>query len=114
MLAAVASAQELKPLKIKSASTSSQNSTNEGATKAIDGNYSTFWHSVWSGGGTSFPVTFTITMAEEQMVDVVRYVPRQDQPNGNWGKVEVSYRNTETGNKYVSLGTFDLGQSSSA
>ena len=114
MLAAVASAQELKPLKIKSASTSSQNSTNEGAAKAIDGNYSTFWHSVWSGGGTSFPVTFTITMAEEQMVDVVRYVPRQDQPNGNWGKVEVSYRNTETGNKYVSLGTFDLGQSSSA
>ena len=114
MLAAVASAQELKPLKIKSASTSSQNSTNEGAAKAIDGNYSTFWHSVWSGGGTSFPVTFNITMAEEQMVDVVRYVPRQDQPNGNWGKVEVSYRNSETGNKYVSLGTFDLGQSSSA
>ena len=114
MLTAMAGAQELKPLKIKTATASSQNSTSEGAAKTIDGDYSTFWHSVWNGGTTSFPVTFTITMAEEEMVDVVRYVPRQDQPNGNWGKVEVSYRNTETGTKYVSLGTFDLGQSSNA
>ena len=111
-LAIVADAQELKKVSIKSASASSENSTSENAAKAIDGKYDTFWHSVWSGGQTSFPVTFTITMSEEVHLDVVRYVPRQGNSNGNWGNVEVLYRNSETGSKYVSLGTYNLNNSS--
>ncbi|MBO5676162.1 MAG: M60 family metallopeptidase [Bacteroidaceae bacterium] len=113
-LAIVADAQILKKVSIKSASASSVNSTSENAAKAIDGNYDTFWHSVWSGGQTSFPVTFTITMPEEVHLDVVRYVPRQGNSNGNWGDVEVLYRNSETGTKYVSLGTYNLNNSSNS
>lgn len=111
-LAIVADAQVLKKVSIKSASASSENTTSENAAKAIDGKYDTFWHSVWSGGQTSFPVTFTITMSEEVHLDVVRYVPRQGNINGNWGNVEVLYRNSETGSKYVSLGTYNLNNSS--
>lgn len=111
-LAIVADAQILKKVSIKSASASSENSTSENAAKAIDGKYDTFWHSVWSSGQTSFPVTFTITMSEEVHLDVVRYVPRQGNSNGNWGNVEVLYRNSETGSKYVSLGTYNLNNSS--
>ena len=111
-LAIVADAQVLKKVSIKSASASSENSTSENAAKAIDGKYDTFWHSVWSVGQTSFPVTFTITMSEEVHLDVVRYVPRQGNSNGNWGNVEVLYRNSETGSKYVSLGTYNLNNSS--
>lgn len=113
-LAIVADAQVLKKVSIKSASASSVNSTDENAAKAIDGNYDTFWHSVWSSGQTSFPVTFTITMPEEVHLDVVRYVPRQGNSNGNWGNVEVLYRNSETGTKYVSLGTYNLKNSSNS
>lgn len=113
-LAIVADAQVLKKVSIKSASASSVNSTSENAAKAIDGNYDTFWHSVWSGGQTSFPVTFTITMPEEVHLDIVRYVPRQGNSNGNWGNVEVLYRNSETGTKYVSLGTYNLNNSSNS
>ena len=111
-LAIVADAQVLKKVSIKSASASSENSTSENAAKAIDGKYDTFWYSVWSGGQTAFPVTFTITMSEEVHLDVVRYVPRQGNSNGNWGNVEVLYRNSETGSKYVSLGTYNLNNSS--
>ena len=113
-LAIAADAQVLKKVSIKSASASSENSTSENAAKAIDGKYDTFWHSVWSGGQTSFPVTFTVTMAEEVYLDVVRYVPRQGNSNGNWGDVELLYRNSETGTKYVSLGTFKLNNSSNS
>ncbi|MEE0984552.1 MAG: M60 family metallopeptidase [Bacteroidaceae bacterium] len=113
-LAIVADAQVLKKVSIKSASASSVNSTDENAAKAIDGNYDTFWHSVWSSGQTSFPVTFTITMPEEVHLDVVRYVPRQGNSNGNWGNVEVLYRNSETGTKYVSLGSYNLNNSSNS
>ena len=115
MLAVVfASAQDLVPVKIKSASASSENSTSENAAKAIDGKPETFWHSVWSSGTTSFPVTFTITLQEETLVDIVRYNPRVGNSNGNWGNVEVLYRSSETARKYVSLGTYNLNQSSMA
>ena len=113
-LAIAADAQVLKKVSIKSASASSENSSSENAAKTIDGNYDTFWHSVWQNGKTNFPVTFTITMAEEIHLDVVRYVPRQGNSNGNWGDVEVLYRNGETGNKYVSLGTYKLNNSSNS
>lgn len=106
-----AMAQDLVPVKIKSASASSENSTSENAAKAIDGKSDTFWHSVWNGGSTSFPVTFTITMAEETQVDVVRYYPRVGNSNGNWGNVEVFYQNSETNKKFVSLGSYNLNQS---
>lgn len=110
LLAMAIDAQELKKVAIKTA-TATSNSTSEGAKMAIDGDYSTFWHSPWNGQTTSFPTNFTITLEEECLVDVARYVPRQDNQNGSWGKVEVLYRNTESGTQYISLGTFNLNQS---
>ena len=71
-LSAVSMAQDLKPVKIFSASASSYNSTGENAAKAIDGNHNTFWHSQWQNGSTQFPVEFQMTMAKETMVDIVR------------------------------------------
>ena len=110
-LSAVSMAQDLKPVKISSASASSYNSTSENAAKAIDGNHNTFWHSKWQNGTTQFPVEFEITMSEETMVDIVRYVPRKDQPNGAWGNVEVQYKGlVSTNNEWVTLGTFNLGE----
>ncbi|MBO5705891.1 MAG: M60 family metallopeptidase [Bacteroidaceae bacterium] len=110
-LSAVSMAQDLKPVKISSASASSYNSTSENAAKAIDGNHKTYWHSQWQNGSTQFPVEFQITMSKETMVDIVRYVPRQDQPNGAWGNVEVQYRGlVSTNNEWVTLGTFNLGE----
>ena len=110
-LSAVSMAQDLKSVKIFSASASSYNSTGENAAKAIDGNHDTYWHSKWQDGSTQFPVEFQITMSKETMVDIVRYVPRKDQPNGAWGNVEVQYRGlVSTNNEWVTLGTFNLGE----
>lgn len=110
-LSAVSMAQDLKPVKISSASASSYNSTGENAAKAIDGDHNTFWHSKWQNGTTQFPVEFQITMSGETMVDIVRYVPRKDQPNGAWGNVEVQYMGlVSTNNEWVTLGTFNLAE----
>ena len=106
-----AMAQDLIPVKIKSATASSENSASENAAKAIDGKSDTFWHSVWSGGVTQFPVMFTITLAEETLVDVVRYFPRVGNSNGNWGNVEVLYKSSETSNKFVSIDSYNLNHS---
>ena len=112
--AAMSGAQELKRVSISNATTSSYNSASENAAKAIDGNYNTYWHSVWSSS-TKFPVTFQITLAEDSYVDIVRYVPRKDQRNGAWGEVKVECRvfksESTTEREWITLGTYNLGQS---
>ncbi len=103
----LASAQ-LKKVAIKNASCA-QSQSGEEASKAIDGNLSTLWHSPYKG--TSFPVTFTLVFAPNTHVDVVRYVPRTSGSNGNWDEVTVKYT---TGSTTKTLGTYNLKGSGSA
>ena len=106
LFVSVAEAQEMTKVTIASVSAPQNNNTTESAAKVIDGDYSNFWHSPWQSGNTTFPVTMTLTLSEEALIDVVRYVPRQDSDNGRWEKVEVLCSTTPYG--YTSLGTYDL------
>ena len=106
-------AQDVK-VAISSATTDSYHN-GEGADKAIDGKYSTMWHSGNNGGGynTTFPVTFTITLKQATHVDYVRYVPRTSGDNGNWDEVKVEYCSSTDGSSFVYVGTFNLNGASS-
>ena len=109
LLAFGASAQDIKKT-IKSATASSQNN-GEGINRAIDGDLSTYWHSQWQGGSTTFPVTVTINFAEAEHVDYLRYVPRSGNSNGNWNKVTLAYLN---GSSYEQIGSYTLGGASTS
>ena len=101
-------AQDTK-IALQDATASSAESGHD-ATKAIDGDLSTIWHSTWSSTATKFPVTFIVTLKEEAHVDYVRYIPRTDagNTNGNWENVYVSYCPTTTGNDFISIGSYNL------
>ena len=101
----IGASAQLKKVKISSAQATSQQS-GEDASKAIDGNVSTLWHSQYQG--TTFPVTFTASFTTKTHVDVMRYVPRSDGDNGNWQKVEVAYSESKTINKWETVGTYNL------
>ncbi len=108
-LAMGASAQ-LKQVSISSAQATSHQA-GEDASKAIDGNVNTLWHSQYQG--TTFPVTFTASFASKTHVDVMRYVPRTNGDNGNWLKVEVAYSESKNMNKWETVGTYNLSGSGS-
>ena len=64
------------------------------ASKAIDGNSKTFWHTSWTGNAPSHPHSLTIDTGNELTIGGFAYLPRQDRriPDGMieaW-KVEVS------------------------
>lgn len=109
-LTLTASAQ-LKKVAFASA-TASSHQGGEGAENAIDGDYSTIWHSNYGGGG--FPITFNITLKEKSHVDILRYVPRMSGTNGNWDEVKVEYSQSKVLNKWETLGEYSLGGRSSA
>ena len=99
-------------VKVSSATASSQNSSSEGIAKTYDGSTSTYYHSVWSGGSTKFPVTLTYTFADAPEIDYVVYTPRQDSENGNFGRISISYSTTAAPNTYVTVvDEIDLGYS---
>ncbi len=80
------------------------------ANKAVDGDFTTIWHSPYSTGKTTFPVTFTVNLKEVSHVDYMRYIPRQDgTPNGNWNEVDLSYATTTNGTSFIKIGTYKLG-----
>ena len=113
MLAFGATAQD-KVVALSKATASSYQSGNEAA-QAIDGSTSTIWHSSWGSTPTTFPVTLTITLKEESLVDYVRYIPRQDgNSNGNWDQVYVAYCPTVKGNSFTNVGLYTLNGSSSS
>lgn len=86
--------------------TASASQPNEEAKYAIDGDYSTMWHSPYSGTDFS-TLTFTVKLKEVSKVDYVKYVPRCDNSdNGNWVKVEVLYSEKTSGGTFKSLGTY--------
>ena len=106
----IGASAQLKKVKISSAQATSQQS-GEDASKAIDGNVNTLWHSQYQG--TTFPVTFTASFTSKTHVDVMRYVPRTNGDNGNWLKVEVAYSESKTMNKWETVGTYNLSGSGS-
>ena len=96
-------------LKVKSAHATSQNSESESIEKTFDGNYNSFYHSQWSGGKTKFPVTLTYNFSEPSHVDYIIYTPRQDNGNGRFGVVTISY-NTFSDSKFVdAVSDYDFG-----
>lgn len=97
-----------------SSATASQYNSGEGIELTIDGDYSTYYHSPWSSGTTSFPITLTYTLEDYPDVDYMVYTPRQDgNTNGNFEEIEVSYRTSSSGS-WITIGTYDLGGSSDA
>lgn len=56
---------------------SQQNSTDQAAKLAIDGNTSTFWHTAWSGS-PAYPHDIQIDMKAPVAIESFKYVPRQD------------------------------------
>ena len=107
-------AQDVK-VTISSATTNSQH-TSFGPGNAIDGDYTNHWHSGNNSNGyaTTFPVTFTIKFSSAIRVDYVRYNPRTDSSNGNWGKVKVEYCSSVNGTSFVNVGTYDLNEAGSS
>ena len=101
-------------VKINSAKASSQNSDGESIEKTFDGDFGSFYHSKWQGGGTSFPVTLTYNLSSYPHVDYITYTPRQGNANGRFGKVSISY-NTKSNSKFVEvLSDYDFGFSGDA
>ena len=59
---------------------------NEGS-RAVDGNPSTFWHSVYSPSNYPLPHTATIDLGGAQLLNGFNYLPRQDgNANGRIGQ----------------------------
>ena len=74
---------------------------------SYDGDVSTYFHSSWWNGSTSFPYTMTWTF-EASHVDYMVYTPRADSQNGAWGNITISY--TTSSGTTVTLGSYDLEQ----
>lgn len=102
---------ELKKVTISKATASSVESDHGGyegpAKYAIDGNPNTFWSAQWSDCN-KYPVTFTIEFAKPTHVDILRYVPRTDNVNGNWDNVKVEYATGLLATKFNTLGEYSL------
>lgn len=76
----------------------------------LDGNVSTFWHSQYSPSkfevSESNPAILNYYFKNDTEIDYINYVPRQDQLNGAFGKVEVFMQ--EVGETELkSIGLFD-------
>jgi len=86
---------ELKRLGAKIVEVSSFNIGNE-AEKAIDGNPSTMWHSKWQGEIGKMPHHIIIDLGKLVEVNGIKYMPRLEGNNGNWGEIEVFSSYTPT------------------
>ena len=101
-----------KKVTITGAYTASYESESQNAAKAVDGDITTIWHSPYSSGRTTFPITFTVNLKEVSHIDYMRYIPRQDGSNGNWDEVDLSYATTTSGTSFTKIGTYKLGGAS--
>ncbi len=96
---------------VKSA-TASQAQSGEPISNTIDGKNNTIWHSPYSGGSTSFPITLTYKFSKAEHLDYMVYTPRQDgNSNGNFRDITVAYT---TASGTTTLGNFSFGGSSSS
>jgi beta-galactosidase len=55
---------------------------NGSASHVLDDNARSFWHTAWQGIVPRYPHQLVIDLGKEQVVTGIRYLPRQDQPNG--------------------------------
>lgn len=77
---------------------------------SFDGNSSTFYHSPWSSGSTTFPVVLTYVLEQEEEIDYLIYTPRQDSDNGAWGKVDIEFAYNGNNTAFSDKIEGDLGQ----
>lgn len=60
------------------------------ATKAMDSNLNSFWHTAWTSSPPPYPHYFTITRQTTTPVSGLSYIPRQDaSPNGRVGAYRI-------------------------
>lgn len=75
-----------------------------GASKMLDGNLGTYWHSAYTASGSTItghdeaPYTLNFDMGKKQKISGIGYIPRQDSTNGYWNKIQVY--TSEDGKKY--------------
>ncbi|KAA5444865.1 hypothetical protein F2Y36_07860 [Bacteroides caccae] len=100
-----------KQIKIVNAEANQQEKSQEWKKQDImascDGDMSTFYHSPWNSGTTTFPVVLTYHLEEASDVDYLMYTPRQESDNGAWGKIDVEFATGRT-EDFVDKESFDL------
>ncbi|MCR5132108.1 MAG: M60 family metallopeptidase [Prevotella sp.] len=82
----------------------------EGIEKSFDGDYSTIYHSNYSG--TTYPITLTYNFEKASHIDYAVYTPRQSGTNGNFKEVKIEYK--LQGGDFVELTTMDFGGGNNA
>ena len=88
--------------------TASSFQVGEEISKAIDGNYSTMYHSSWAS--TSFPVTLQFAFPEDTSLDYIVYHPRVSGSNGYFRALEVYYTTYDNPNE-VKVGDYNFNGS---
>ena len=84
----------------------SQQPGNE-ATKALDGNSGSIWHSAYSPTNVPLPHSVTIDMKTARNVQGITYLPRQDgNSNGNWGRHNIQLSSDGSSFTTVAYGTY--------
>lgn len=97
---------------VPTSASDNQHQGGQGAESSIDGDFSTLYHSPWSGA--QFPVTLTYNFLVPQHIDYAVYYPRTDgNSNGNFGEVTVEYTTSDAPSDWKTLTEADFGQSSS-
>lgn len=77
----------------------------EDASKSIDGNLKTLYHSSWIN--TVFPVTIDYHLKNAALLDYLIYSPRTSGMNGNFKEIEV-WVSTASRPKFVKTGAYNL------
>lgn len=97
---------EVKP----SSATDNTHQGDADVSKTLDNDYSTMYHSQWSGFNVSEsnPAILTYNFRSVETIDYVNYVPRQGGGNGDFGRVKIYI--TLQGQSEQLYGTYDFGQ----
>jgi hypothetical protein len=79
--------------------------------KSFDGDYSTIYHSSYSG--TEYPITLTYHLAGADALDYLLYYPRSESKNGLFGEVEILVKDKGSAD-FHKVKDFDFKGSSNA
>ncbi len=85
-----------------------------GIEKSIDGDFTTIYHSPWSGDvSPENPAVLEYFFKDVDVIDYLVYHPRQSGSNGNFGELEIWYKTTEN-TTYTKAGDYDFKKSGTA